>query len=64
MRVFAVIERGEHTNLSSPKNTICLWFDKDARDGARFSAATLPDGGVTAIHTAAGVSSSPWRRWS
>jgi predicted 3-demethylubiquinone-9 3-methyltransferase (glyoxalase superfamily) len=23
-----------------PKNTICLWFDKDAHEAARFYAAT------------------------
>jgi len=26
----------------TPKNTICLWFDKDAVDAARFYAATFP----------------------
>ena len=26
-----------------PKNTICLWFDKDAHEAARFHAATFPD---------------------
>ena len=25
------------------KNTICLWFDKDAEAAARFYAATFPD---------------------
>jgi predicted 3-demethylubiquinone-9 3-methyltransferase (glyoxalase superfamily) len=25
-----------------PKNTICLWFDKDAQEAARFYA-TFPD---------------------
>ncbi len=35
-----------------PKNTICLWFDKDALDAARFYAATFPDSAVTAVHTA------------
>ena len=24
-----------------PKNTICLWFDKDAHEAARFYAATF-----------------------
>jgi predicted 3-demethylubiquinone-9 3-methyltransferase (glyoxalase superfamily) len=24
-----------------PKNTICLWFDKDAHEAARFYAATV-----------------------
>ena len=35
-----------------PKNTICLWFDKDAEEAARFYAATFPDSEVTAIHKA------------
>ena len=29
-----------------PKNTICLWFDKDAHEAARFYAATFPDSKV------------------
>src|SRR5256886_1687256 len=35
-----------------PKNTICLWFDKDAHEAARFYAATFPDSRVTAVHKA------------
>lgn len=35
-----------------PKNTICLWFDKDAEEAARFYAATFPDSKVTAVHHA------------
>ena len=35
-----------------PKNTICLWFNKDAEDAARFYAATFPDSKVTAVHKA------------
>jgi predicted 3-demethylubiquinone-9 3-methyltransferase (glyoxalase superfamily) len=35
-----------------PKNTICLWFDKDAQEAARFYAATFPDSEVTAVHKA------------
>src|SRR5215475_6465945 len=35
-----------------PKNTICLWFNKDAHDAARFYAATFPDSKVTAVHKA------------
>ena len=31
------------------KNTICLWFEKDAEEAARFYAATFPDSEVTAI---------------
>ena len=38
----------------TPKNTICLWFDKDAEDAARFYAATFPNSQVTAVHKAPG----------
>lgn len=38
----------------TPKNTICLWFDKDALDAAGFYAATFPDSAVTAVHRAPG----------
>jgi predicted 3-demethylubiquinone-9 3-methyltransferase (glyoxalase superfamily) len=48
---FALIEHKEHTNMK-PKNTICLWFDKDAHEAARFYAATFPDSKVTAVHQA------------
>jgi predicted 3-demethylubiquinone-9 3-methyltransferase (glyoxalase superfamily) len=37
-----------------PKNTICLWFDKDAQEAARFYAATFPDSKMTAVHKAPG----------
>jgi predicted 3-demethylubiquinone-9 3-methyltransferase (glyoxalase superfamily) len=36
----------------TPKNTICLWFDKDAHDAARFYASTFPDSTVTSVQTA------------
>lgn len=36
------------------KNTVCLWFDKDAEEAARFYAATFPDSQVTAVHQAPG----------
>lgn len=32
------------------KNTVCLWFDKDAEEAARFYARTFPDSHVGAIH--------------
>ena len=38
----------------TPKNTICLWFDKDALDAARFYAETFPDSRVTAVRHAPG----------
>jgi predicted 3-demethylubiquinone-9 3-methyltransferase (glyoxalase superfamily) len=36
------------------KNTICLWYDKDAVDAARFYAETFPDSAVGAVHRAPG----------
>ena len=36
------------------KNTICLWYDRDAEDAARFYAETFPDSSVTAVHRAPG----------
>ncbi|MGE0594092.1 MAG: VOC family protein [Vicinamibacterales bacterium] len=36
----------------TPKNTICLWFDRDAQAAAEFYAATFPDSRVTAVHRA------------
>src|SRR3978361_692022 len=38
--------------MTKPKNTICLWFDKDAQEAAAFYAATFPDSKVTAVHKA------------
>jgi predicted 3-demethylubiquinone-9 3-methyltransferase (glyoxalase superfamily) len=34
------------------KATICLWYDHDAEDAARFYAATFPDSRVGAVHRA------------
>ena len=34
------------------KNTICVWYDKDAEEAARFYAATFPDSHVGAVHYA------------
>src|SRR3954463_4851243 len=46
--------RGEEGTTMQPKNTICLWYDKDALDAARFYAATFPNSEVTAVHKAPG----------
>ena len=35
-----------------PKNTVCLWFEKDAQGAAEFYAATFPDSKVTGVHKA------------
>ena len=34
------------------KNTICLWYDRDAEEAARFYAETFPDSEVTAVRKA------------
>jgi 2-polyprenyl-6-hydroxyphenyl methylase/3-demethylubiquinone-9 3-methyltransferase len=36
------------------KNTICLWYDGDAENAARFYAETFPDSFVGAVHRAPG----------
>ena len=37
-----------------PKNTICLWYDKDALEAATFYAETFPDSAVTRVTRAPG----------
>ena len=32
--------------MPTAKNTICLWFDHDAEEAARFYAATFPNSSV------------------
>ena len=36
--------------MAIAKNTICLWYDKDAEAAARFYAETFPDSSVGAVH--------------
>jgi len=36
------------------KNTICVWYDKDAEAAARFYAETFPDSTVAAVRQAPG----------
>ncbi len=38
----------------TPKNTICLWYEKDAEEAARFYASVFPDCEVTAVRRAPG----------
>ena len=40
--------------MSKAKNTICLWYDGNAEQAARFYAETFPDSKVTAVHRAPG----------
>jgi 2-polyprenyl-6-hydroxyphenyl methylase/3-demethylubiquinone-9 3-methyltransferase len=40
-------------NMGKPaKNTVCLWYDRDAEEAARFYAKTFPDSSVGAVHRA------------
>jgi predicted 3-demethylubiquinone-9 3-methyltransferase (glyoxalase superfamily) len=38
--------------MTIAKNTICIWFDKDAEAAARFYVETFPDSSLTAVHHA------------
>ena len=40
--------------MTHAKNTICLWYDGDAEEAARFYAETFPDSSVGAVHRAPG----------
>ncbi len=40
--------------MTQAKNTICLWYDGDAEQAARFYAETFPDSSVEAVHKAPG----------
>ena len=38
--------------MTIAKNTICVWYDKDAEAAASFYAATFPNSVVSAVHRA------------
>lgn len=38
--------------MAIAKNTICIWYDKDAEAAARFYAETFPDSFVESVHLA------------
>jgi predicted 3-demethylubiquinone-9 3-methyltransferase (glyoxalase superfamily) len=40
--------------MTHAKNTVCLWYDGDAEEAARFYAETFPDSSVDAVHKAPG----------
>ena len=40
------------TNSLPAKNTICLWYDHDAEEAARFYASVFPDSAIKAVHRA------------
>src|SRR5579862_6687579 len=50
---FSLLQRRIDT-ANRPKNTICLWYDRDAEEAARFYAKTFPDSSVSAVHRAPG----------
>lgn len=43
---------------TTAKNTVCLWYNDDAEEAARFYAETFPDSSVQAVHRAPGDSPS------
>jgi predicted 3-demethylubiquinone-9 3-methyltransferase (glyoxalase superfamily) len=34
------------------KNTICIWYDREAEQAARFYASVFPDSGVQGVYRA------------
>jgi predicted 3-demethylubiquinone-9 3-methyltransferase (glyoxalase superfamily) len=40
--------------MTIAKNTICVWYEKDAEAAAKFYAATFPNSSVGAVHRAPG----------
>ncbi len=45
---------GNSKASATPKNTVCVWYDKDAEAAARFYAETFPDSSVGNIWRAPG----------
>jgi predicted 3-demethylubiquinone-9 3-methyltransferase (glyoxalase superfamily) len=37
---------------AAAKNTVCLWFEKDAEEAARFYVATFPDSSMGSVQIA------------
>src|SRR5437667_10609130 len=44
--------RGKKRTAAMHKNTICLWYNHNAEEAARFYAKTFPDSAVSAVHLA------------
>lgn len=38
--------------MTTPKNSVCIWYDRDAEAAARFYAETFPDSSVDAVQRA------------
>ncbi len=45
---------GRDQTMKPAKSTVCLWYDKDAEEAARFYAKTFPDSSVGTAHRAPG----------
>jgi predicted 3-demethylubiquinone-9 3-methyltransferase (glyoxalase superfamily) len=43
---------GKQRSVTMSKNTICLWYDHDAEEAARFYARTFSDSTVGAVRRA------------
>ena len=41
-----------HPKATQPKATLCLWFDREAEEAARFYAETFPDTHIGKVHLA------------
>jgi 2-polyprenyl-6-hydroxyphenyl methylase/3-demethylubiquinone-9 3-methyltransferase len=52
--MFLGYRKGENAMANQVKNTICLWYNRDAEDAARFYAETFPDSFVGATLRAPG----------
>ena len=52
--------------MTMAKNTICVWYDKDAQAAAGFYAKPFPDSRVIAVHRVAclGLNGGPSRKHS
>jgi predicted 3-demethylubiquinone-9 3-methyltransferase (glyoxalase superfamily) len=40
--------------MTQAKNRICLWYDGDSEEAARFYAETFPDSSINAVHRSPG----------
>jgi hypothetical protein len=43
---------GKQRSVTMSKNTVCLWYDHDAEEAARFYARTFSDSTVGAVRRA------------
>jgi hypothetical protein len=46
--------------MAIAKNTICVWYDKEAEAAARFYAETFPNSSMSAVHRAPTTHSAKW----